>query len=176
MPKTGVIVLVKLCLQISMWGFHLYLIQNSCRRKKFWIIWPDINFFFDTQSHICSTFMSSFCLVKVFRSFPIGSIDSSSLSRRSIQFFTACKLTRHAASSPAFFCSSSQIWFFNLWKRIRKLQSRLDILLKNKDNQRKCQGGEQLPSQEKSKSLHSPICIPHKECYCLSRHLQRTIL
>lgn len=120
---------------------------------------------------MCSTFMSSFCLVKVFRSFPIGSIDSSSLSRRSIQFFTACKLTRHAASSPAFFCSSSQIWFFNLWKRIRKLQSRLDILLKNKDNQRKSLGGEQLPSQEKWKSLHSPICIPHKECYCLSRHL-----
>lgn len=41
---------------------------------------------------------------------------SISLSRNSIQSLTACKFTLHPASSPAFFCSSSQINFFNLKK------------------------------------------------------------
>lgn len=60
------------------------------------------------------TFMSSFCRCKVFGSFPMGSIVSISLSRSPIQSFTACKLTLHPVSSPAFCCSLSQSFLFIL--------------------------------------------------------------
>lgn len=73
------------------------------------------------------TFKSSLCCDNVLRSFPIGSMESTSLSRKSIQFFTACKLTRHPASSPALFCSSSQILSFILRIKGKKKKKSLPL-------------------------------------------------